>query len=108
MYDVKQRNTDMDIGFANKQIRTIELTIPEGYEIKNLKDLNISQVHKENSEQTMGFVCTYKQNGNILEILIDEQYNRYSYPIEHYESFKKIINSSADFNKVVLVLDKKS
>ena len=108
MYDVKERTTDIDVNFPNKQIRTIELTIPDGYEIKNLKDLNINQVYKENGEQTMAFVCTYELKGNVLKVIIDEQYNRFFYPLKNYEAFKKIINSSADFNKLVLVLDKKS
>jgi len=108
MYEAKERVTNIEMQFANKQIRTIEFTIPDGYEIKNLKDLNINQTYKENNEQLMGFVSTYEQKGNILKIFIDEEYNRYFYPTEKYEVFKKIINSSADFNKVVLVLDKKS
>ena len=107
MYEAKERVTNIEMQFANKQIRTIELTIPEGYEIKNLQDLNINQTYKENDEQLMGFVSTYEQKGNVLKIFIDEEYNRYSYSTEKYEVFKKIINSSADFNKVVLVLDKK-
>ena len=56
----------------------------------------------------MAFVCTYELKGNVLKVIIDEQYNRFFYPLKNYEAFKKIINSSADFNKLVLVLDKKS
>ncbi len=36
-----------------------------------------------------------------------EEYRRVSYPLSQYEDFKKVINASADFNKVVLVLQKK-
>jgi hypothetical protein len=35
-----------------------------------------------------------------------EQYRRIIYPLAEYEDFKKVINASADFNKIVLVLEK--
>jgi hypothetical protein len=56
----------------------------------------------------MGFVSSYEQNGNTLKITIKENYNSIFYPVQQYEEFKKVINASADFNKVVLVLDKAS
>ena len=55
----------------------------------------------------MGFTSSYELKGNILKIVIDEEYKRYSYALTQYPSFKKIINAAADFNKVALVLDKK-
>jgi hypothetical protein len=106
MYQAKARTTPIDVGFPHVLDRTIELVIPEGYSIKNLGDLNISEVYKESDKEIMGFVSSYNLSGNVLKITINESYNRVTYPIEQYEQFKKVINASADFNKVVLVLDK--
>jgi hypothetical protein len=107
LYDTKERMTNIDVSFPHALVRTIELTIPDGYEIKNLKDLNFNEIYKEGDKLTMGFVCSYEQNGNILKITIREDYVNYFYSIKQYPQFKKVINAAADFNKVVLVLDKK-
>ena len=55
----------------------------------------------------MGFVSDYQLKGNILTVHIMEQYCNVFYPKSQFEQFKKIINASSDFNKVVLVLEKK-
>jgi hypothetical protein len=107
MYDTKERTTNIDLEFPHALVRTIELTIPDGYEVKNLKDLHFNEVYKESDKPTMGFVCTYEQKGNVLKIMVREDYANYFYPIQQYTPFKKVINAAADFNKVVLVLDKK-
>jgi hypothetical protein len=54
----------------------------------------------------MGFVTNYTQKGNEIEIIIEETYLHTKYPIEQFPIFQKVINASADFNKVVLVLSK--
>lgn len=57
--------------------------------------------------QTMGFISDYTLYGKLLNINIMEDYRNSSYPLSQYEDFRKIINTSSDFNKVVLVLDRK-
>jgi hypothetical protein len=100
MYQEKQRQFPMNIEYPHILDRKINLIIPEGYTVKNLKDLQINEVYKDNNEQTMGFVSDYKLNGNILTIRVIEDYRSTKYPISQYEAFRKIINSSSDFNKV--------
>lgn len=106
MYDTKSRTSPIDLEFAHSLIRNIVFTIPDGYKIKNLQDLNINNVYKENDKELMGFVSSYTVEGNKLKIHIREFYNQVTYPKTLYEPFKKVINASADFNKVVLILDK--
>jgi hypothetical protein len=69
--------------------------------------LNISETYKDGEVLTMGFVSRYELAGNTLKIKIQEDYRNIAYPLEQYEVFKKVINAAADFNKVVLILDKK-
>jgi hypothetical protein len=95
----------MSVEFGHFEQRRIELQIPEGYQIRNLQDLRMKQVYTENGVQTMGFISDFSLNGNVLVIDIMEDYRNISYPVGQYEEFRKIINTSSDFNKVVLVME---
>src|SRR5579862_2768671 len=107
MYQEKPRKQPVSMEFPHVEERTIDLLIPDGYIVKNLNDLKIGQVYKENGEETMGFVSDYTLSGNDLSIHIMEKYCKPEYAIGQFEDFKRIINASADFNKVVLILEKK-
>ena len=52
------------------------------------------------------FQSDYTIKDNILEISIKEYYKEIFAPLARYEDFRKVINASADFNKVTLVLEK--
>ena len=108
MYQEKPRQEPMNIEYAQIEERKIDLVIPDGYNVTNLNDLKIDQTFKDNGELTMGFVSGYELKGNILSIHIMEEYSKTFYPLSQFDSFRKIINASSDFNKVVLVLEKKS
>lgn len=106
MYQEKPRAFPMELGYPHVLARKIRITIPEGYTIKNLQDLKINKVVTENDTSTMGFVSDYRQEGNVIIIDILEEYKKTSYPTESYQSFREVINAAADFNKVVLLLEK--
>ncbi|TCC89061.1 DUF3857 domain-containing protein [Pedobacter frigiditerrae] len=107
MYQEKERQFPMNIEYAHILDRKINLVIPDGYAVKNLNDLKLNEIYKDKGEQTMGFMSDYQLNGNVLTINVVEDYRNTHYPISQYEAFRKIINSASDFNKVVLVLEKK-
>jgi hypothetical protein len=106
MYEAKARQTLIDLDYPHSLVRNIVLTIPDGYQVKNLKDLNINTVYRNNDQVMMGFSCSYEQEGNVLKIKIVEDYRDLTYPVKVYDDFKNVINAAADFNKVVLILDK--
>lgn len=106
LYLDKERQFPIEIPFGHVMERKISLEVPAGYRVKNLNDLNINQDYQDNNELTMNFTSTYKMNGAMLEVHVLEQYLKTYYPIEQYDPFKKIVNAAADFNKVVLVLEK--
>ncbi|PWT70732.1 MAG: hypothetical protein C5B59_20225 [Bacteroidetes bacterium] len=106
MYQEKPRMTPVSIEYPHFEARKIQLTIPDGYTIKNLNDLKMEQVYEENGERTMGFSSNFEQKGNTITVTIMEDYRKTYYPVSQFEEFKKIINASSDFNKVVLVLEK--
>lgn len=108
MYQDKPRQQAVDIDFGHVEERKLELKIPNGYVISNLNDLKIDQTFKDNGNLTMGFVSDYELKGNTLIIHIMEEYRKTFYPLNQFDQFRKIINASSDFNKVVLVLNRKS
>lgn len=107
MYQEKPRQLPVELPYPHVLNRKIMLYIPAGYRIKNLDDININVEHKEDGVVTMGFVSSYTVSDNTIMILINETYHKITYPLSQFEEFKKVINASADFNKVVLVLEKK-
>jgi hypothetical protein len=107
MYQEKPREEAIDLDYGHIEERKLDFVIPAGYTISNANDLKIEQTYSENGELTMGFVSTYEIKGNILSVHIMEQYRKTFYPITQFDQFRKIINASSDFNKVVLVLEKK-
>ena len=106
MYQEKPRQLPMELPYPHALKRKIIVEIPIGYQVKNLNDLNINIVHKDGEEQTMGFKSSYTQTGRNVTINIIEDYRKIQYPLSQFEDFKKVINAAADFNKVVLVLEK--
>ncbi|HTJ10781.1 MAG TPA: DUF3857 domain-containing protein [Dinghuibacter sp.] len=101
MYQERPRQLPAEMPFPHKEYRTITLHLPEGYTAKNLKDLNMDVSYPD-----MGFTSSYTQTGSDVTVAIHESYRTLRYPLEAFDNFKKVINASADFNKVVLVLEK--
>ena len=106
MYNERTRLFDVEIDYPHFLDREITLKIPEGYRVKNADDLNFNVSISSNNKITACFISKYKLIGNELVITISEQYNIIKWPKSEYDNFIKVINASADFNKVVLVLEK--
>lgn len=101
MYQEKPRQLPAEMDFMHREDRTLVVHIPDGYAIRNPKDL-LSDV----TYPGMGFKATYTLDGNLLTVQIREHYAQLLYPLSEFQDFQKVINASADFNKVVLVLEK--
>jgi hypothetical protein len=106
MYQEKPRQLPVIISYPESEDRTIRFTIPDGYWVKNLKDLDKNITDTLNGVETMGFISTYTLAGNELTIKLHEFYKVTDYPLSKFEAFKKVVNASADFNKIVLILEK--
>ena len=106
MYQEKPRQLPAELPFPHVLERKIVIQLPDGYTIKNLNDINMNVVHKDNDEITMGFISSYTQINNIITVQIKETYSKVYYPLDQFEDFKRVINASADFNKITLVLQK--
>jgi hypothetical protein len=107
MYQEKPRQLPITMQYPHNLDRDIQLEIPAGYFIKNPDDIKFNVTDLPGDKATMGFISNYTIVDNKLIIKVHEFYTLVNYPIGMLEPFKKIINASADFNKVVLVLEKK-
>lgn len=105
MYQEKTRKLPVDNGYRKLYLRTLNVQIPEGYKISNLDDINILNEYKEDGKLMMNFDSHYEMDGNILRITANEVYDDNLMPVELYETYRKVINSAADFNKLTLILE---
>jgi methionine synthase II (cobalamin-independent) len=106
LYNSNERKLNVEIEYLKEYNRVITFEIPEGYSVKNLNDLNLS-VQPEFKEGAIGFVSTYELKENQLIVKVREWYNSIIIPVSEYKSYENVINAAADFNKLVIVLEKK-
>ncbi len=107
MYQEKERRLPFIIEYPHVLDRKVEFLIPEGYYVKNPDDINIKFTGEESGKDDMGFISSYTLEGNRLVITIHEYYKEINYAKSRVENYRKVINAAADFNKVVLVIEKK-
>lgn len=106
MYQEKERKTDVEMQYPHIYFRTIQFTVPDGFTVTGMDALNIDIKYKDDDGESMGFVSTFTQEGNVVTVNVEEYYNRFNYPMAQFEDFRKVINAAADFNKIVLVFEK--
>ncbi len=108
LYDDTTRHTPVENHYNKGYHRELTFEVPDGYTITNLSAVNMDVYHETNGERDMEFHSYYKTDGNKIIVTIDEDYRQIHYPVNMYENYRKVINASADFNKVVLFIEKKS
>ncbi len=101
------RQSPVELQYNHGYHRVLKLLLPDGYKATNLDALNISVSDGQDSSCTMEFRSAYSVSGDSITVIIDEDYRQISYPVAMYEKFRKVINASADFNKIVIFLEKK-
>jgi Domain of Unknown Function with PDB structure (DUF3857) len=103
MYQEKARICDIDVDMAHHLKRVLTVIVPEGYVAKNLDKLIITA--KDGDKY--GFVSNYTQEGNKITITIDEYYCQRKISKTEINKFRATINAAADFEKSVILLEKK-
>ncbi|HTB05331.1 MAG TPA: hypothetical protein VK806_00160 [Bacteroidia bacterium] len=107
LYRDTVRHTPIEDHHTHGYHRVLTFEIPDGYKVTNLDAVNMNIHDGTADDYTMEFHSFYSTDGNKVTVTIDEDYHQLRYPISMYEQFRKVINASADFNKVVLFLEKK-
>lgn len=104
MYQESERKLVGQNDFERTYKSDINVKIPEGYTFKNLDDLIINESYEENGVTLFSFKSNYRIEGGILKVTINEFYNQNIIQVPIYEDYRKVINSAANFNKVILVM----
>tara|TARA_R110001583_G_scaffold142294_1_gene294587 strand:- start:36685 stop:38664 length:1980 start_codon:yes stop_codon:yes gene_type:complete len=105
MYQEKERLLPVESDFKRSFIRKITIEIPKGYFVSNLEDINIHKYFDKDGERLLEFHSFYELNGGKLKIDVDEFYKIVRVPLEVFEEYREVVNSAADFNKIVLILE---
>ncbi|WP_462317464.1 DUF3857 domain-containing protein [Marinilabilia sp.] len=106
MYFEKDRKARVENGFNRSYYREITLKVPDGYKIANPEASVIKFAEKEGDEVIFLFDSDFTYEGDTYKVIIDEFYNRVFASKDQFGGFKDVVNAAADFNKVVLVLEK--
>lgn len=106
-YSKEERVLPVDIEFPHTNHVTISVTIPEGYKAQNLEALKIyAEVGDKNTGVFSAyFKSDYQLTGNNLVVTITRSYPQLHYSVSEFESFKKVMNAAADFNKVSILIE---
>lgn len=108
MYQEKERQSDIDMDFPHQYLRIINITIPEGFKANGLESIVINNVFKnEKDEDAYGFVSNYTVENNEIKIVCKEFYDIVTLPKKDIDTFRKVINSAADFNKIKIIFEPK-
>lgn len=104
LYQEKKRVLPLEEQFHRSYFRTLTINIPEGYKITNLDDINIDNSYSKNGKEVFSFKSSYKLEGNKLTVIANEHYKENIVKVAMYEDYRTVINSAADFNKIVLLI----
>lgn len=107
LYAENQRKYDINIGNQHGYLRKIKVNIPTGYEVSNLQDINKKFSCEDKGQVVCDFISNYTMEGKSISMNVNETYYQTKISKSLYPSFQKVINAAADWNKVVLVLQKK-
>lgn len=107
LYEDETRQLPIENRFSRSYTRKLNITLPSGYTVENLEDLNKNfEVKNEKGKVAAMFKSSYSLNGNKLVITIEEWFEDIELPASKYPEFRAVINASADFAKTELILKK--
>jgi len=107
LYDQENKVRSAESGFNHWYYRRLVLRVPEGYRIINPEASELNVTGTAGGEKAFGFVSTWSYNGDTYTVDIDEYYRSIFIEPSEFSGFRNVVNAAANFNKVVLVLEKK-
>ena len=82
------------------------MILAKGATVKNLDKFIMDYKMEVNGKTEATFVSNYKQNGEEITVENTEYYKIMNYPLNQFDQYKAVINAAADFNKIVIILNK--
>ncbi|MEI6124435.1 MAG: DUF3857 domain-containing protein [Bacteroidota bacterium] len=108
LYKKDERKLPLEFPYNHCYERTIVFNIPDGYKVSNLDQFKINEVYvRAGNDSTMAFTSDFKVVDTTVTVSIVEYYKEYTYTVAEFEDYRRVANASANFNKVVLVFEKK-
>ena len=108
LYQKEERQFDVENDNNRRYLRTIRFDVPAGYAVRNLQDLDVDvKAGPDTAKPEFDFYSSYVQQGQTVTVTVAENYRQVRWPKADFEAFRAVVNAAANWNKVVLVLDKK-
>ncbi len=113
LYDErKPRVMPVDMAYPSLETHTITVSIPPGYKLKNPEILKSHAEYVDRSlKPVLSFDATYtlttdRKKGDKLVVTVNEYYPVMHIPLAEYDRFKEVVNAAADYDKLVLLIEK--
>lgn len=106
MYKESERQFPVEADNNRSYQRTIKFSVPDGYQVKNLEKLNYVRGNGDRDHARMYFESKVTEEDGVYTIYSEEFYEQIKIPLEEYDQYTEVINAAADFNKIVLILEK--
>ncbi|HRZ75731.1 MAG TPA: DUF3857 domain-containing protein, partial [Bacteroidales bacterium] len=107
IYSEDKRKTPLYSDYKRRFTRVIRFEIPEGYRVVPPEGLRMFEEYTKDGNQVLLFQSEYIIEGNLLTINIQEFYDQLWFDLPEYGHYRRVVNAAADFNKLVLVMEKK-
>jgi uncharacterized protein DUF3857 len=106
LYQEDKRTLPVEIDYPHSYTRKIHILLPKGTTVQNLDKFNMDYKTIINGKTEAAFTSKYTQKGDEILIENTEYYNIINYPLDKFEDYRAVINAAADFNKIVIILNK--
>ena len=106
LYQENKRILPVEIDYPHFYTRKITILVPKRITIKNLDKFTMDFKTIINGKTEAAFISKYDTKDSEITIENTEFYNIINYPLDKFEEYKAVINAAADFNKIVIILNK--
>lgn len=107
LYDQENKERSAESDFNRWYYRRLVFRVPEGYRIANPEASEMKITGNAGGETAFGFISSWTYSGDTYTVDIDEYYKRIFIEPSEFAGFRNVVNAAANFNKVVLILEKK-
>ncbi|MFY0483375.1 DUF3857 domain-containing protein [Flavobacterium sp. PLA-1-15] len=106
LYQEHKRMLPVEIDYPHSYLRKIKIILPEGVSVKNTEKFVMDYKTIIDNKTEAAFISNFKNNKNEIVIENKEYYNIMNYNLDKFDEYKAVINAAADFNKIVIILNK--
>ncbi len=87
----RNRTKDIYLSYPRRLVWNINMTVPDGYLVKGLKELN-----KTVDNEAGKFMCEAKEENGIIKITVTKQYNQKNMPKEKWDQLLAFTDAAHD------------